>query len=249
MLRRLLFAHPLLVGVLLAIGMAWLFGRLMLAHHAGYVEESRALEARIVLPAEIAPVQADAPALSPVRVTGRVRAERALSGELGFLAAQGDVAPEPIVVRTEEDGSFSVTLTRPGEHLVTFAPDGVGLPRAIELNLNVPPTDELSIGLEMPRGRVKGLVFESDGAFARDASVELRRTSEEGAEEEAWASMLTDESGEFTFRCLPAGIYALRVELEGRVKNRRIELLHEPLEEVTISLPPTEPHSAAVTDG
>jgi hypothetical protein len=165
----------------------------------------------------------DAP--TSVRVHGRVLlGEEGVPGILQWTPLGVGGAAGMVIGRAAADGSYEVTLERPGAWDVAFAATGTIGPGRAELGALVPATPEYELDLSLPAGAIAGRVTRVDGEPQYGAELTLRVV--EGERHRSPLSMPgdvrnSDVEGHYEFLLLPPGTYAIHVR--GRVAGDGVD--------------------------
>ena len=148
----------------------------------------------------------------PVRVFGKItKAGEPVAGAQIFSIQEGGALMTGLKMsRSDEDGSYELTVDRPGAYVFGVGDDT--LMRQVEFPVDVPDVDELELDLVAPVGRIEGTVWSSGGAAA--AGVPVRLTPEGGgfslSQLGGGERQTTGADGRFAFEDLWAGTYSLR---------------------------------------
>lgn len=154
------------------------------------------------------------PAPPTIRVTGRITAAGlGVAGTLELLRSEGDPLAQTRSVTIDETGRFETELETPGAYFVAITPaSSPGRGGAIERIVTIPDDDAFSLALELPPGRVSGIVLAADGTPAEDAEVRLRRRGPAFPPSPLGEGVVlgwTDAEGAFLLDHLEAGTYDL----------------------------------------
>lgn len=156
--------------------------------------------------------QLNPPPAAPVQVMGKLtQGGSALSG-YWLALAKGDLQI-PVIeqARTQEDGSYSISLDQAGEYLVAVVgPNN----KCVGEYMRLIPTDRQHVlNLAVPSGEIHGKLTRRTGKVARGQAVILTPVDGRLNFQELFDGfrVLTSSEGKFAFLNLPAGTYSLRV--------------------------------------
>ncbi|MDP6989701.1 MAG: carboxypeptidase-like regulatory domain-containing protein, partial [Planctomycetota bacterium] len=185
-------------------------GKLVAELKTAMVEISEGEETHVVL---------GTPAQDPVEVSGRVT----LDGEpyspafVTFFREGGDDLSKTRPATTDDEGRYTITVDGAGSYLalVQQMSGALGGQSSVEFTVEVPEGSSFTRDLELPLGRISGLVRGSDGSPAPEERVTLLPG---GAAHTGmfWGGRFhgevrTDEEGRFDLRGLAPGEYVLAV--------------------------------------
>lgn len=169
------------------------------------------------------------------RVTYRgdpVRADLSFDREIG-IDSFGRARTE-----SKADGTFRVLLAEPGEYTVHVRDLDGGLPGAVMVPGNSFQDPAETVLIELPEGRLEGVVTGADGLPAAEAWVTaFRYDPSERRESERRRPILragvpSDDRGEFRFEAVPPGHWNLEAH-HGELRSRPVSEEMEEDEEVT----------------
>ncbi len=154
-----------------------------------------------------------APPAHPVRIFGRV-SEAGEPVREGMVVALGEgrsVLEAFSSAALDEDGSYELVIDEPGDVVLNYQEVGFQS-GGVEFHVRVGEVDELEFDLELPTGRIEGVVFGPEGTPLAGQRVGVER-------ETGLASLAgidgrggerTDADGRFVLARLQPGTYALR---------------------------------------
>lgn len=154
-----------------------------------------------------------------VRIVGEVSREgEPFEGAQVYAVSEGSAVFEGMkTARVAADGSFELTVDRPGPYVLSASRDRVGVERLID----VPRVDEVRFDLEVPVGGIEGRVLRPDGSAAEGIRLSISR--EDGLGRMRWdgSSASTDAEGRYRFSDLEPGQYTVRANTSSWGGGRR----------------------------
>lgn len=154
-----------------------------------------------------------------VRLVGEVTREgEPFEGAQVYAVSEGSAVFEGMkTAKVTSDGSFELTVDRPGPYILSASLNRVGVERLID----VPRTDEARFDLQIPVGGIEGRVRLPDGSVAEGIRLSIQR--EDGLGRMRWdgSSATSDSEGRYSFKDLEAGAYTVRANTSSWGGGRR----------------------------
>lgn len=156
-----------------------------------------------------------APPEDPVVVLGKVtHSGEPVAGARIMFSGQGQgFGPGMKNATSAADGTFSITVDKPGEYSASVNPSG-GMMNMIEFPVTVPSTKEYALELALPTGRISGLVRDPDGQPAVGVRVSLQPQAAATAGTMFGGQVnenTTDSEGRYDMQSLRPGTYTVLV--------------------------------------
>ncbi|MEW6074460.1 MAG: carboxypeptidase-like regulatory domain-containing protein [Planctomycetota bacterium] len=152
-------------------------------------------------------------ATPPIHVLGRVTAAgRAVAGRVRLIAAGAEPLGAEEEATLDAEGRFSIALALPGSYQAEIRPEGAfGVSRTLAFPVLVPLAAEHRLELQLPAGRLEGVVRGPEGAGVEDVELLLRREGPqpEGSPAGGLGGTWSDAEGRFAFEYLEAGTYGV----------------------------------------
>jgi hypothetical protein len=148
---------------------------------------------------------------APVKITGRVlyQGEPVENAEV-YAVQEGNAILQGMKSdRSAPDGTFELTLDRPGAYVFSAQSQGLG----IEVLSMVPKASEWTIDLAIPSGGITGTVLNPEGKPAPGIGMSLQRNDGLGRVRWQGSQVSTDVAGQFLFEGLEPGVYTVRANV------------------------------------
>ena len=152
-------------------------------------------------------------AKDPVRIFGRVSEAGSSVEEVQVIAivdgGGGSLLEGMKAAQTDADGNYEIQVDRPGAYILNVQHQNSG--SGIQFFVDIPEASEVRRDLELPTGRIEGIVKNSEGSPAPGVSVGLSRSggmlSMEGFGRTS--QTLTKSDGTFSFENLRPADYRI----------------------------------------
>lgn len=148
---------------------------------------------------------------NPVQANGKVTANgEPVRAMLSFVADSENALGDTSFISTDESGTFSTELKRPGPYLITVRPVE-GAMREVEFTEVVPEAESVTLAFELPSGVIRGRIFGPDGKPLEGVSLSI---AVEGPVSASLGfggngNIRSDEDGSYSIENLRAGNFAI----------------------------------------
>ncbi len=145
---------------------------------------------------------------APVVLRGRVLYQGRPKPDAQVVAvAEGKAVMQGMKTdRSAADGSFEITVDRPGAYILSAQADTLGM----ETLVDVPSASDLTIDLIIPSGGITGVIRNPDGKPAAGIRLSLQRNDGLARVRFQGSQTSTDVDGAYTFDGLQPGAYTVR---------------------------------------